>query len=408
MNIRVRSLLSVLGVCALTSTLVAQNPTPPAPAGGPTGQTPAGPPARLEVDKSDHDFGTVIEGEVVKHVFQLKSAGQGPLVITQAKPTCGCTLGRLSVKKADGSLELYKFGDPIAPGTELEMEAELNTKNKHNAASSKINVFCNDPRGTVTLGLTAMVDTYFRMTPTALDFGELSVADVVEKTCEVTGKRPGPFMLSLEARPLPQGVNCTLMPINPGPDGKADKWTVKVTVGPDCREGNTGYPLALLSDQEIAGAAPGPDGKQPRYSATLMLTARVRGLISYDPQYLSFGLVRPGQIVSRTLRVQSFDPKFQMGLPELSILGANDQTPEFKFKEQFSVNARPTADGKAVEVELTLNGLPESADGAFQGRLVIKTGHPAKPEIQVLFSGVCRQAVKTPPAGGGEQKTGGR
>ena len=54
---------------------------------------------------------------------------------------------------------------------------------------------------------------------------------------------------------------------------------------------------------------------------------------------------------------------------------------------------RPAADGKGVDVELTMNGLPEEADGSFQGRLFVTTGHPAKPEVAVLFSGVCRGGV---------------
>ncbi len=403
-----RPLSNLFGAVALSTALFAQTPTPaPTPQGGTQNPpAPSGPPAKLDVDKSDHDFGTVIEGEVVKHTFHMKSSGEGNLIVTQAKPTCGCTIGRLSVKKADGSFELYKFGDPVPPGTDMEMEAELNTKNKHNAASSKINVFCNDPRGTVTLGLSAMVDTYFHLTPATIDFGEISIADVVEKSCEVTGKKPGPFALSLEPRPLPKGVKVDLLPTNPTADNKAEKWTIKVTAGPDLNEGNLGYPLALLSDQLIDGAQPGPDGKPPHYSATLMLTARVRGLISYEPAYISFGLVKPGQVMSRTVKIQSFDPKFTLGIPELKIAGPNPQTPDFKYAGNFSTAARPTADGKAVEVELTLNGLPETADGAFQGKIVIKTGHPAKPEVEVMFSGVCRPGAKpatppaTPPAGG--------
>lgn len=405
---RTLRLACFLCVPALAAAIALADASAQAPVQNPPAQEPPATQsnAKLWVDNADHDFGTVIEGEVVKHVFKLKSSGEGNLIITQAKPTCGCTIGRLSVKGADGAAELYKFGDPLPPNTELEMEAELNTKNKHNAATSKINVFCNDPRGTVTLGLSAMVDTYFQIAPSNIDFGEVSVVDVVEKTAEVTGKRPGPFALSLEPRPLPPGLKVDLAAVNATPEGKAERWTLKITLGPDAREGNMGYPLALLSDQVIAGAPNGPDGKAPHYSATLMITARVKGLISWEPQYVSFGLVSPGQVMTRMLKLQSYDPKFQLGLPTLSIVGPNDQTPDFKYKDHFAAIAKPTADGKAIEIELTLKGMPEGTDGAFQGRLMIETGHPGKPNVPVLFSGVCRAKPKTdgatppPPAGG--------
>jgi hypothetical protein len=53
-----------------------------------------------------------------------------------------------------------------------------------------------------------------------------------------------------------------------------------------------------------------------------------------------------------------------------------------------------------------LNGLPQGADGSFQGRLLLATGHPKKPEVPVLFSGVCRAGVSAPAASPAPQ--GGR
>jgi hypothetical protein len=380
-----------------------------------------GPAPRLESDASDHDFGTAIQGEKLSHTFKLKSAGQADLVITAAKPTCGCTVAKLEVKKADGSSEVYKFGDPLAPGTELSLLAELDTKNKTNQAQSKINVYCNDPRTIVTLGLSARVDTYFQITPAAVTFGDLSIADTVEKSFTVAGKKPGNFLLSLEQKTLPDGMKIDIKPKDPDAGGKANIWEVKVTVGPNAREGNLGYPISLHSDEAVAGGTPDKDGKAPTYGASVMVTARVMGLISFEPQYLSFGLVRPGQVVARSLTLKSFDPNFSFGECKVKLIGPSDQKPDFQYGSSFSNTVKVAEDKKSAVVELTLNGLPETLDGSFQGRMVITTGHPQKPEVQVLFSGVCRAGVKTaapptptpnpaptPPAGGEQKKGGGQ
>jgi len=361
--------------------------------------------ARLDVVQAEHDFGMRIEGEVLLHTYDMKSSGPGDLIITTAKPTCGCTVTKLEVVGADGARTLYKFGDPIAPGTELKLEAQLDTKNKHNSASSKINIFCNDPRTTVTLGLSTRLDTYFNVSPNAIDFGEVSIADTLERTIEVSGKKPGPFLLTQDARgPGPQGFRIELTPVDPTPEGKAERWTAKVTLGPDAREGPIGYPVSLHSDELVQGAAPGPDGSTPSYGVTVMVTARVRGLISFEPQYLSFGLVRPGQIVSRSIKVKSYDPEFAFSEPKVRLVGPNPAKPDFAWTDSFSHVVRPAQDNKEFDVELTLDGLPETVDGSFQGRVVIETGHPTKPEVEVLFSGVCRpgvnaasQAVPLPP-----------
>jgi hypothetical protein len=359
--------------------------------------------ARLDIEATDHDFGTAVEGEVLKHTFPMKSSGEGPLVISTAKPTCGCTVSKLEVMGKDGEWAMYEFGGEIAPGTEMRLTAELDTKNKKNLASSRINIFCNDPRSTITLGLKAMLDTYFNVAPSNIDFGEISVADSVERSFEVSGKQPGAFALQLDERQMPEGVKIALEPVAANADGKAERWKVNLTVGPDAREGNIGFPVSLLSDIAIAGATVGADGKLPYYGATVMTSGRVRGLISWEPQYLSFGLVKPGQVTSRSFNMQSFDPAFEFGSDlKVRFVGPHDGQPDFKYADSFSAVVRPAATGKGVDVEVTLNGMPEGADGAFQGRLVIETGHASKPEVAVLFSGVCRNSAGTavPTAGG--------
>jgi hypothetical protein len=360
---------------------------------------PAGPPARLDTDSTDHDFGTAIEGEHLTHTFKLKSSGPGDLVITNAKPTCGCTIAKLEVVKKDGSSELYKFGDPLPVGTDLNLTAQLDTKNKHNLASSKINVYCNDPRTLVTLGLTAKVDTYFVITPNALQFNEMSVADSAEQSFQVSGKKPTGFKLTLDNKQLPDGMKIDLNPIEADASGKATRWDVKVKLGPNCKEGNLGFPVQLRSDEVVAGAAPDKDGQAATYGASVMVTARIQGLISWDPQYLSFGLVRPGQVVARTLTVKSFDANFTFKDPKVKIVGPSDQKPDFPYGDSFAYVVKPSDDGKTLTVELTLNGLPETVDGSFQGRVILETGHPARPEVPVLFSGVCRPGVKAAAGG---------
>ena len=370
-----------------------EHPETPLPEAKPDTGPRAGKP-RLEVDATDHDFGSAIEGERLTHTFNLTSNGDSELIINSAKPTCGCTVAKIAVINGEESTP-YEMGAPLPKGTKLELTARLDTKNKHNIASSKINIFCNDPRQTVTLGLKAMVDTYFQISPSALSFGEISVTDVLEKTFTVSGKKPGPFLLTLDGRTTPPGMKIDLQPQNPNEDGKAEQWKVVVTLGPGSKEGNLGYPIHLRSDEEVLGAPKIAGGETPTYGASVMVTARVRGLISWEPQYLSFGLVRPGQVMPRTLSVSTFDRDFQFKAEDvkLELVGPSEAKPDFPWKDYFSHSVHPSEDGSSVSIELTLDGLPDDADGSFQGRLLIKTGHPSKPEVPVLFSGVCRPGV---------------
>jgi hypothetical protein len=63
------------------------------------------------------DFGTVTEGDIVKHTFKFKNDGAEKVKIVKTDSSCGCTT-------ASGELKEY------APGESGEMEVEVDTKGK--------------------------------------------------------------------------------------------------------------------------------------------------------------------------------------------------------------------------------------------------------------------------------------
>jgi hypothetical protein len=64
---------------------------------------------------SVEDFGTIAEGQKVEVAFRFRNIGATPLVITQVRPSCGCTI-------AEQPLE------PIAPGGEGHISATFNSQ----------------------------------------------------------------------------------------------------------------------------------------------------------------------------------------------------------------------------------------------------------------------------------------
>jgi len=77
-----------------------------------------------------HDFGTIKEGEVVKHAFHFKNTGNAPLLIIKALASCGCTVP--SVPKA-----------PIAPGGEGDIMVEFDSNNRKGHNHKNVLVFSN-------------------------------------------------------------------------------------------------------------------------------------------------------------------------------------------------------------------------------------------------------------------------
>lgn len=66
--------------------------------------------------KAVYDAGTVAVGEVIKASFKVENTGDSPLVISDVKPTCSCTVSDFPK-------------DPIAPGETGIIKATVDTKN---------------------------------------------------------------------------------------------------------------------------------------------------------------------------------------------------------------------------------------------------------------------------------------
>lgn len=344
-------------------------------------------------------FGKVMQGDVLNWKFKMQSDGEDDLVIKQAKPTCGCTVANILVED-NGTMVAYQYGKPIPPGRKVEIDATLHTVNKRGHASSKININSNDPRGQTILSLEADVDPFFSVNPPSINFARMSAKDTATDKLTVSTSKGDRIKLSVAKDMLPQGVKIDVNPLDADADGKATRFDVVVTAGPGLVEGNLAYSVRMLSDLAIAGGEKLPNGQQPTYETQASVMAQVTGAISLNQQFISLGLIRPGQSLARTVRVSSHDPSFKITDPKVSIQGRD--TVEWEFAKFFTPTVRPVAGENAVDVEVTLTGMPDTLAGSFSGNLVIKTGHPERDEVKVLISGVCRGGtaggMPTPPA----------
>jgi hypothetical protein len=86
--------------------------------------------ARITFEQSEFDFGTVKEGDVVKHEFKFTNTGKVPLTILKARSTCGCTVPEWPE-------------DPIPPGGSGVINAKFNTEGKSNNQTKRITVTAN-------------------------------------------------------------------------------------------------------------------------------------------------------------------------------------------------------------------------------------------------------------------------
>ncbi len=145
-----KQFLSIAAVCALAFTTFScqsggndavrdaarqtvETVTPPAApaAPQPTVAVPTGPVTTVAFDDNgSFDFGTVTEGEIVTHTFSFTNTGSEPLIISDAKGSCGCTVPS-------------KPNAPIAAGETGEITVQFNSKNKKGPRNQKVTVTAN-------------------------------------------------------------------------------------------------------------------------------------------------------------------------------------------------------------------------------------------------------------------------
>ncbi len=108
-------------------------------------EVPTGPLTSIEFEEDVYDFGTVEDGEKVEHVYKFKNSGENPLIISDAKGSCGCTVPDWPK-------------DPIAPGESGEMKVVFNTKGKPGKQTKQVTVKANTNPPTTIIKITGEVN----------------------------------------------------------------------------------------------------------------------------------------------------------------------------------------------------------------------------------------------------------
>lgn len=101
--------------------------------------------ARMSFDKVEHDFGTIAAGTPQQTIFTFKNIGDAPLIITNARSSCGCTVPD------------YPRNTPIAPGETGELLVMFNGTGM-NQVTKSIALTTNTKAGSETLIIKAFVE----------------------------------------------------------------------------------------------------------------------------------------------------------------------------------------------------------------------------------------------------------
>jgi hypothetical protein len=98
----------------------------------------------INFDKTLHDFGEIQNGTAVETVFSYTNSGRSPLVVTDIKSTCGCTVPQGWSK------------EPLMPGESSQFSVKFNGKGA-NKVSKTITLTTNTEKGKEQVRISAFV-----------------------------------------------------------------------------------------------------------------------------------------------------------------------------------------------------------------------------------------------------------
>lgn len=104
--------------------------------------TPTGPSTTIAFSESDFKFGKIKKGDKVEHIYEVTNTGTNPLVISEVKPACGCTVPDYTK-------------DPILPGQKGKITLKFDSSSFDGLVNKQAEVFANVEKSPIVLSFSA-------------------------------------------------------------------------------------------------------------------------------------------------------------------------------------------------------------------------------------------------------------
>ena len=98
----------------------------------------------IKFETTDHDFGTINEGDRVDYTYKFKNEGSADLIISDAKASCCCTIPEYTKT-------------PVKPGDSGEIKVVFNSAGKSGLQQKTVTLTLNTETGTEMLNFKADV-----------------------------------------------------------------------------------------------------------------------------------------------------------------------------------------------------------------------------------------------------------
>jgi hypothetical protein len=130
----------------------------------------------VTVPAPEHDFGTILQGENVRHVFVFTNNGDTTLNVEKISSSCGCTAALASAKQ-------------LAPGESGEVQTSFDSTRFRGAVKKTVYLYTNDPaQPMIQMQLKGNVKEELTMTPQMVNFGTVAPQKAVKASVSLVNQ----------------------------------------------------------------------------------------------------------------------------------------------------------------------------------------------------------------------------
>ncbi|MEW6193683.1 MAG: DUF1573 domain-containing protein [Bacteroidota bacterium] len=215
---------------------------------------------KIASPKPSHDFGDILEGQVVSHSFEIVNEGTSDLKIDRVQASCGCTAVQPAKKQ-------------LKPGEKTVIKVEFDSENRMGPQHKYVYVKSNDPKTPdFKLSFTANIvdkivnksgkNPKLSLNQNQYDFGNVEEGKVVE--AKIGFKNAGNDVLEIKDVKTSCGCTAALLSskkLNPGENG-----TIKIELDTSNRSGKMVRTVTLYTN----------DSSNPNQTITLSVNIEQR------------------------------------------------------------------------------------------------------------------------------------
>lgn len=297
-------------------------------------------------DTRQHDFGEVLQGEVVRHAFALRN-DRG-------------TTARITGVQASEGLAMSAVPVTLPADEERLLPVTLDTSRISGPVSASLAVTL-DGGDSRQFELVGRVKPPMEVLPRPAFFVSTQKGVARQATLELINHEPAPVTLSLPTQPADARYRLALQELEPG-----RRFRLVLTLSQDAPPGRFSEFIALASSSAIKPKVP------------LGVNLQVRERVYTFPDVVDFGTVRVSDLQAgsaanmQTLMVYQSSGGAFRATPAVEGVAAN-------------IVAEPGPQGDRVQVTLSLS--PATEPGPLRGTVVLRTNDPEFARVTVPVTG---------------------